>query len=582
MKKVCVLFLFLVTSTPFFAGRNNSADKIVRCVQLDPLEKVFTETSYFVENNDTAAVAKGETATFQFVIRSALPVCDLKIEVGDLINGNRHIAVTQKAFVGYVRAGNHTIEHSKDAVFPVSDYYPDCLQEVESVDVPFMQNQPVWASYAIPRDVAAGDYSATLVFTGKADGKPFKITKQVSAKVYPVTLPEQSLWVTNWFTTDEWILAKMNGNKPVEMFSDRYWELLTEMAHVMRDHRQNTYLIWKQRASYWNPYDWEWVCDVEYTDGKYTFDFTNFDKTVELLIREGGLKRIEGAHISRGGWVGIPKIGYKPMDDPAVPEFLSQFLPALYEHLKTKGWTDIYMQHIFDEAGDGNAGVHTRIAEMVKKYMPGIPVIDAVMSHKVDINVWVPKIDHYCHEKAFFQERQAAGDEVWYYTCNYPQGDYANRFLEHPLLNTRLQHWINYRFHLTGYLHWGFNWWGSGPADFAISTNPLVFFTIINKYRSTDPADFSTSTEPAGDAWIVYPAEGKIYSSIRLAAMRDGIADYELLKLLEQKAPDKAKQLAGDLIRDDGYPRYSYWVRSFNRNMHFRATRLELLKCLSE
>ncbi|MDR3232658.1 MAG: DUF4091 domain-containing protein [Planctomycetaceae bacterium] len=37
--------------------------------------------------------------------------------------------------------------------------------------------------------------------------------------------------------------------------------------------------------------------------------------------------------------------------------------------------------------------------------------------------------------------------------------------------------------------------------------------------------------------FIVYPAENKVYSSIRFAAMRDGIADYELLKLLAAKNP---------------------------------------------
>ena len=233
-------FLFFAASAILFAGCNHSLENTVRCVQLDPLEKVFTEESYFVENTDTAAVAKGETATFQFVIRSIYPIQRLKVDAGNLTNGNRKIAATLKAFVSYILAGNHASPASKDAVFPVSDYYPDCLTEVEFVDVPSMQNQPVWVSYAIPRDVADGDYSATLVFTGKVNGKSLKITKRVNVKVYPVSLPEQTLWVTNWFTTTG--LSKMNGNEPVEPYSDRYWELLAAMAHVMRDHGQNTYI----------------------------------------------------------------------------------------------------------------------------------------------------------------------------------------------------------------------------------------------------------------------------------------------------------------------------------------------------
>jgi hypothetical protein len=523
-------------------------DDTVRCVQLDPLEKVFTEESYFVENTDTAVVAKGETATFQFVLKSVFPIRDLKIEAGNLVNGNRQIAATLKAFVGYVRSGVHTVTHSKDAVFPVSDYYPDCLQDVESMDVPSMQNQPVWVSYVIPRDAVDGNYSAILVFTGKVNGKPLKITKQVNIKVYPVTLPEQTLWVTNWFNVKD--LSKMNGNKPVEPHSDRHWELLTELAHIMRDHGQNTYIIGLNR-----------LCNIECTGTQYSFDFSNFDKTVELLIREGGLKRIEGGHLAnrmgdRGSDFGVyvPIVGKKPIDDVMAQNYLSQFLPALYSHLEAKGWTDMYIQHIADEPFSGHAYTYSRIAEYVRKYMPGIPILDAIKTYQLvnnSIDIWVPLLDIYHDFYEFFQERQAAGDEIWMYTCIDPQGNYANRFLEQPLIQTRFLHWINYRYGATGYLHWGFNWW----------------LTDV-------PVDFSSSGYPGGDCWIVYPANGKVYSSIRLAAMRDGIADYELLKLLEQKAPQKAKELAGKVI---------YNFNSYNNNISaFRKTRLELLKSLSE
>ena len=546
MKNLFVLFL--ATSAILFAGCNPSIENTVICVQLDPLQKVFKEELHFVETPDTAAVVKGETATFQFVLRSIYPIKDLKVEAGNLVNVNQKIAATEKAFVEYIRAGNHASNRSIDAVIPVSDLYPDCLLEVESIDVASMSNQPVWLGYAIPCNAVDGDYSATLVFTGKANGKSFRIARQVNAKVYPVTLPEQTLWVTNWFTNAGFL--KMNGNQPVEPYSDRYWELLTAMAHVMRNHGQNTYIFW----------DWPGLCSIECTDTQYSFDFANFDKMVELLIREGGLKLIEGGHLGgrMNDWdsnfgIYVPKTGTRPIDDDATQNFLSQFLPALYSHLETKGWTKMYVQHIADEPTDRNAQSYIRIVDFVKKLMPGIPIIDAVMSHKLanTVNVWVPILDHYHKDYAFYQERQAAGDEIWFYTCTGPQGNYANRFMEQPLVQTRFLHWINYRYGSTGYLHWGFNFWHMNTTN-----------------------DAAVNNWPAGDSWIVYPAEGKVYSSIRLAAMRDGIADYELLKLMEQKAPDKAKELAGAVIKN---------FDSYNNNVRaFRLTRLKLLKWLSE
>jgi len=541
MKK---LFILLLVASVLLSGCCDSVENAVTCIQLDPLHKVFKEELSFVETPDTAAVAKGETVSFQFVIRGIYPIQNLKIEVGNLINGDRQIVATEKAFVDYIRAGNHADKPSKDAVYPISDLYPDCLTEVETMDVAALSNQPLWIGYEIPRDAAAGVYAASLVFSGTINGKPFKINKQVNARVYNVTLPEQTLWVTNWFTLSS--LSRMNGNQRVEEFSDRYWELLKVLANIMRDHRQNVYLISTS------------LIKSELSGSQFTFDFTNFDKTIELFIREGGLKRIEGGHLGAGlqGWgtefgVSVPKIGLRPFKNDTVQNYLSQLLPAMYKHMENKGWSKMYIQHIADEPTDVNAQSYINIAEMVRKYMPGVKLIDAVETSKLanTVGVWTPMLNLYHKEYPFFQKRQEAGDEVWFYTCVFPQENYANRFLELPLVQTRYLHWINYRYGSTGYLHWGLNFWTMNRTN-----------------------DAAVNTWPGGDSWIIYPAEGKAYSSIRFKAMRDGIADYELLRLLGQKNPDRAKELAGEVIR--GFDSYNSNIRAF------RLTRLKLLRAL--
>jgi len=53
---------------------------------------------------------------------------------------------------------------------------------------------------------------------------------------------------------------------------------------------------------------------------------------------------------------------------------------------------------------------------------------------------------------------------------------------------------------------------------------------------------------PAGDSWLVYPKDGKLIDSIRYEAMRDGIADYELLSMLSARNPKAAMALAEKLI----------------------------------
>lgn len=91
---------------------------------------------------------------------------------------------------------------------------------------------------------------------------------------------------------------------------------------------------------------------------------------------------------------------------------------------------------------------------------------------------------------------------------DHPKGEYANLFIELPLLKTRILHWINYRYQIPGYLHRGFDYW-MGPDPHAETTSiQLESGTIF----------------VGGDNWLVYPGNRKLYSCIRLEAMRDGIA----------------------------------------------------------
>ncbi|MDR2148685.1 MAG: DUF4091 domain-containing protein [Tannerella sp.] len=539
-----------------------SANPEIECVQLDPLEKVLKEQIYFEENADTAAVAKGETATFQFVLRSIHAIQNLKIEATDLTDENQAIPVGVKAFVGYVRQGRNIPDQSKDRLISASGFFPDPLLELETMDVPAMSNQPVWINYPVSRTAKDGLYTAEVTFSGKQNGKSFKIRKIINVKVYPVVLPEQTLWVTNWFSLSENNLKLMNGGQPVTPYSERYWELVKALANKTRDHGQNVYLI--------SPLH---LCEYTVSGTKYGFDFANFDKTVELFIHEGNLKRIEGGHLGSrlSDWSsqfglstpvmrdGKTRFELKPLENDTAKTFLSQFIPALTQHLKEKNWDKIYWQHIADEPTGDNASSYIAIADEVKRMAPDLEIIEANHSREVQntIRVWVPQLNFFHTDYPFYRERQRQGDEVWFYTCLAPKGNYANRFLEQPLILTRTLHWINYRFGATGYLHWGLNYWNN---------NPYGETTGIN----TEGGNIL----PGGDSWITYPADGKLFGSIRFDAMRDGIADYELLKLLEKTHPEEAREIARTHVyRFDWYD---------NNIAAFRQKRIKLLELLSE
>ena len=90
------------------------------------------------------------------------------------------------------------------------------------------------------------------------------------------------------------------------------------------------------------------------------------------------------------------------------------------------------------------------------------------------VNTWVPILDHFHRDYEFLRQRQKAGDEVWFYTCCGPTGSFANRFIELPLIKTRLLHWINFRYGAAGYLHWGFNYWNPASSPFDETDVPMA------------------------------------------------------------------------------------------------------------
>lgn len=169
------------------------------------------------------------------------------------------------------------------------------------------------------------------------------------------------------------------------------------------------------------------------------------------------------------------------------------------------------------------------------------------------MDVWVPQLNYLHNDFEHYQARQKAGEEVWFYTCVYPQGEYANRFIELPLIKTRLLHWINYRYGVTGYLHWGYNQW---TAD-----DP---FTHTTRPHNGPPY------LPAGDPWIVYPGENGPLDSIRFEAMRDGIDDHELLSQVGDADPRKAMAFAQRLVLD--FDKYDTDLK------RFRETRRKLFR----
>lgn len=556
---ICLLFIISACGTPTTEDR-------ITFTQVDPFLKVFRESNFFPEYDETEEVAAGEHATFQFAVRAALPLKELSAQVTAFTNekGTQLQSSPRTGFVDYVQVGRQTPDRAKDAITSLSHYYPDPIIEQNGQSVTRDVAQPIWISVPVPTNAEAGTYKATFSLKGKMGNQTFELKKEISVKVYPIVMPQPDLWVTNWFGTSPDKMKIFNGGKEVEPYSDVYWEMVQELADKMKECYSNVILL--------SPLE---HIEFEEKDGTYTFDYSRFDKMIDIFHRAGVLKMLEGGHIAgrSGDWSsqfapyvpqyenGKKKLVQYPMESEQAVNFYRQFIPSLAAHLKEAYPEVLYAQHIADEPTSDNIKSYVAIARFVKQQCPNIKIIEACHTHDLEniLDIWVPQLNFYKEGYDFYRERQKQGDETWFYTCLAPQGDFANRFLEQPLIKTRLIHWLNFKYGATGYLHWGFNQWFTG-------NDPYKETTRMNEEGG--------NTLPGGDSWIVYPNNGKLYGSIRLEAMRDGIADYTLLKMLEKKNPELARELCRLVV--------FHWTLYDTESDHFRNIRHQILEELSK
>jgi hypothetical protein len=543
------------------AATGSGAPPTVKAWSVDALVKVFP-----ADGAPAAPVAEPEIlaarnqhVALQVALRSSERVEAVTAECRPLEGPGGTLGADVRVLaVGLVVVGSHTDGVPDDErVGEAPGWYPDPL-----VDLPLVlekdRTRSVWATLHVPKTAAAGAYrSAVVVRSGTKQIARVGFRLRVAGAEVPA---ERTLRVTNWFRVDD-RHAKQFWDAPQD--SEAWWVTVANLARVMAEYRQNVVLT-------------PTLDLVERLPGEPArFAFDRFDRWVETFRQAGALDRIEGGHLldRAGGYdepLRVPVLkadGTKAdlsYDDPAAERFLEDFLPALGRHLEERGWKAIYLQHVLDEPHGEEPAAYARTAALVRKHLPGVPTIDAIDAKDVPealreaSDVWVPQLGRFDDQLPLLAERQRAGHEVWFYTCLFPRGRYMNRLMDLPLLKTRLLHWVNYRESLTGFLHWGWNFWGPEPMK---DTQPVI--------------NLNQTLLPSGDAFIVYPdrARRSVFSSIRLEAMRAGIEDYEMLAALARR--DRA---AADAIAREAVASFTDYVRD---PAAFRRIEAKLIEALA-
>lgn len=325
--------------------------------------------------------------------------------------------------------------------------------------------------------------------------------------------------------------------------TDKLRELDNKYLKMLRHQHQNGYFL--EHPGVWKDENGKWQCN---------FDFMNrrIRKLLELGFTHFHLHGIG----FRKAW-DRPEIIIRGMDGLSYEAFiyLSTYLPALRENLRENGWLDsgMFTIGIADEPNQFDGITYRAIAATVRKYLPEIRIYEAVSyTHMYGaIDVWSPRADEYDKNKEIFDKFKELGDEVWHYVCLFPRvGGYINRFMDIPLLATRYIYWANYKYALSGYLHW--------------STNN--YQSDLDPYEGSCPAHINAGSKsilPPGDDKLIYPGEDGPLMSARLEAHREAAEEYEMLRIIAQHNKEVADRLCEECFK--GYTDVEFSPLKFRR-----------------
>lgn len=563
-----------------------------------PLTDIFPETTKSEASLSAGHidVAKNESESIQLGVRAGKEeLTNLRVTVAPFKEKNAPAVLAapirlihnSKPSRGFTDEGGHAAQYARgDSPKDYPEYY-DINNNIVGLaqgmlyTVPSGESAGVVVEVTTAKNTPAGTYTTTVELSGDQGTRSIPLT----VKVWNTTLPdpkESAFSYTNWFTSMNMngggIPSYMDAYYDAGSLNDNFFKVMANFARVMKKQRQNVIYVPTMALL---------ASDMTIDgSGNYRFTFKNFDKYIETFLKNGSVKALEGGFFYEKDWyIDPPTQSDQWPEGPLVTtvfvrngsqcttkwvqvetaeadKHFDQLIPALYTHLKAKGWEKMWLQHVCDEPlSDVQAKEIRAMYTRILKEMPGVRTLDAGSYQLTnfpggELTINCPQLDDYERSRAQYNALNQAnnGIDVWMYTCVNPQGNYMSRIADYPLLSARIIGWYDFQQGVKGYLHWGWNLW-----------NQAV-------YARNDPFSDMYCQDAAGDAFLVYPDAKNlsVFEGPRSTSVRDSWEDYELLALASRKNAAKTKQIVDAMVKDG---------QTFSRSSaKLLASRLELLK----
>jgi len=497
-----------------------------------------TDTKYFrtevpaIENEKAIWEAtgwKGERISTQIVVWSPDTLQQVRFKINNLVNekgADLDKSNIQLNMVRYVLA-NYPYG-SSDAVCsetPYKDGYlmPDRFEAFENFDVPGKTVRPVWVSCNIPAGTQPGVYSGTIETTSTSGN----VVLHIHIKVQNMLLPPPhewkyrlDLWQNPWVIADYYHVQPWGAEhkallkKHLQLYADAGGKYITTYG-VHSPWGDNEYAIERGMI------DW-----VKRKDGSWKFSYNIFDQYVELAMSVGIDKaitiytplpwgnRFRYTDEKTGNYI------YEtwPPESDMFKNVWNVFLNDLRAHLEKKGWLNKTYLGINENAMDQTLAAIKVIKDNNKTWK----ITYAGNWHKELDGL----LDDYCFlygNESTVEETKARalkGLTTTFYVCCNPAK--PNNFVFSPPIEGRWISWYSAAHGYSGFLRWAYDSWPADPVRDA-------------RYGSW----------PAGDCYMVYPGGN---SCIRFETLRQGIADYEKIRMIRELAARSADKKVKELI----------------------------------
>lgn len=465
---------------------------------------------------------KGERANIQALLYSKSDEGVLRLHMTEWLRYGVPTGITnaEARFVNYVITDDYKACGDHPTNLPAW-LVPDVIDIDQPHAVPAMETRPVWCIVEVPRDIAAGEYVTELQVIN-VEGVVVG-TLLLNINVNERSLPEVA---EQRFHLDVWqqpySVSRYHG---VERWSDEHLEALRPYLKALGRAGQSTvsailfYEPWGAQTHVPDRFE-PMVETIKGKDGKWRFDYTIFDKYVELCAECGITKQINC--FSMVPWdmnfryydEASGKYKYIRTRTSSIQYYhlWYSFLSSFREHLQQRGWFD--KTHIaMDERSESDMLNAYNIAHSLGFKVALAGNYHASLVDKLaDLCVAYVQVERFSEGELLY--RKDRGYVTTFYTCC------AER--EPNIYSCSLPAEAAYlpiyaaAMNIDGYLHWSWINWAEEPL-------------MDTRYRLFG----------AGDTYFYYPGNR---SSVRFERLIEGIHQYEKIHILrDEYQGDRAK-----------------------------------------